>query len=598
MGVIPSYLIEQIRNSNDIVEVIGSYFPLKKSGANYFALCPFHKEKTPSFCVNPQKQIFYCFGCHKGGNVITFIMEYENLNFVEAVKKLADRVNIPIEIEDKPEAGIKRLKEQLYEIHVLIAERWHNCLLNEAAGEPAREYLKKRNLSEEAIKIFKIGYAPDNWDDTLNWGISKGYSAELLEKAGLIIKKEGTDRYYDRFRGRLMFPIWDEQGRVVAFSGRVISGDEKTAKYVNSPETPIFIKSKVFYGLDKTKRAILEAGYAIVCEGQIDLISCYMGGIRNVVAPQGTAFTTEHAMILKRYTSEVVLCFDSDSAGQDAAVRAFPHLASEGLSVKVAFVPSPHDPDSYIKNYGAEEFKKLIQNALVFYDYYLERLCRDNDVSTDRGKIIVVHEFGAMLKRTASPILMEVYRNKLAGRLGLSPQAIADEIKKVKIQQNITATDSEPIPEKEKNQPVSKDDLWLLRLALLYDECAGVFQKYLNLEWISDLRVRYILSKRLFRESEWRGVAEFIEEVETPEFAAIVTEATIDTIQIPNPVKQSQDIVLKFRNKYLDKKISELKMKLFEAGSGDEEKNKILSEISSLQIQKRLPLQPIEEPTK
>jgi len=595
MGVIPSYLIEQIRNSNDIVDVIGSYFPLKKSGANYFALCPFHKEKTPSFCVNPQKQIFYCFGCHKGGNVITFIMEYENLNFVEAVKRLADRANITLEIEDKPEAGIKRLKEQLFEIHALIAERWHNCLLNEAAGEPAREYLKKRNISEEAIKIFKIGYAPDSWDDTINWGASRGYSPELLEKAGLVIKKEGTDKYYDRFRGRLMFPIWDEQGRVVAFSGRVISGDEKTAKYVNSPETPIFTKSRIFYGLDKTKRAILESGFAIVCEGQIDLISCYMGGVRNVVAPQGTAFTAEHAMILKRYTGEVVLCFDSDSAGQDAAVRAFPHLANEGISVKVAFVPSPHDPDSYIKNYGAEEFKKLILNAPGFYDYYLEKLCADNDVSSDRGKINVVQEFGAMLKRTASPVLMEVYRNKLAGRLGLSPQAVADEIKKVKVQSNIATADTETPSESEKNLPISKDDLWLLRLALLYNECADIFQKYFNPEWISDLRVRYILSKRLFRESEWRGVAEFVEEVDTPEFAAIITEATIETISIPNPVKQSQDITLKYRNKYLDKKISELKMKLFQTGISDEEKNKLLSEISAMQVQKRLPLQPLEE---
>ena len=374
-GTFSPATLERIRAASDIVDVIGSYLPLKKAGANFVALCPFHKEKTPSFNVNPHRQIFHCFGCHKGGDVFTFIKEYENIGFVDAVRRLADRAKIPVEFDQSPgELQSRHLKDQLLQVHEQIAQRWQNCLLNEAAGQTARDYLAKRGVPAEAVKLFRLGAAPDLWDDTVNWAKSKGHELELVEKAGLIIHKSGSApasgaavdasstakaddeassttregarapqlrNYYDRFRGRLMFPICDEQGRVIGFSGRVLSGDEKTAKYVNSPETPIFTKSKVFFGLDKSKRALLDAGFAVVCEGQLDLIACFMGGVQNVVAPQGTAFTDQHARILKRYVDEVVLCFDSDEAGQNAAVRSLDHLLASGLAVRVAVVPAP-----------------------------------------------------------------------------------------------------------------------------------------------------------------------------------------------------------------------------------------------------------------
>src|SRR5208282_2374997 len=376
MAGFSSATLERIRAACDIVDVVGSYLPLKKAGANFVALCPFHKEKTPSFSVNPHRQIFHCFGCHKGGDVFTFIKEYENIGFVDAVRRLADRAKIPIEFDQSPgEQQSRHLKDQLLQIHEQIAQRWQNCLLNEAAGQTARDYLAKRGVSPEAVKLFRLGAAPDAWDDTVNWAKNKGHELTLVEKAGLIIHKAETPdarpdtrNYYDRFRGRLMFPICDEQGRVIGFSGRVLSGDEKTAKYVNSPETPIFTKSKVFFGLDKSKRAVLEAGYAIVCEGQLDLIACFMAGIQNVVAPQGTAFTADHARILRRYVEEVVLCFDSDEAGQNAAVRSLDNLLASGLAVRVAVVPAPHDPDSFIKASGGPAFKQLIERAEGFFD--------------------------------------------------------------------------------------------------------------------------------------------------------------------------------------------------------------------------------------
>src|SRR4051812_23880716 len=385
-------LLEKIRAASDIVDVIGSYVPLKRAGANFVALCPFHKEKSPSFNVNPQRQIFHCFGCHKGGDVFTFVKEYENIDFVESVKRLADRAKITLEYEQGGAgAETKHLKDSLLQIHEQISLRWHNCLLNEAAGQVARDYLAKRGVSAEAIKLFRLGAAPEVWDDTVNWARSKEYDLETVEKAGLIIRKaedagqrsedasqksddgsptsdvrpqtSGLRRFYDRFRGRLMFPICDEQGRVIGFSGRILSGDEKTAKYVNSPETPIFTKSKVFFGLDKSKRALLDAGFAIVCEGQLDLIACFMAGVTNVVAPQGTAFTADHARIIKRYVNEVVLCFDSDEAGQNAALRSLDHLLASGLAVRVATIPRPHDPDSLIRESGADAFKNVIDKA-------------------------------------------------------------------------------------------------------------------------------------------------------------------------------------------------------------------------------------------
>src|SRR5580698_10211288 len=423
--------LERIRAASDIVDVIGSYLPLKRAGANFTALCPFHKEKSPSFNVNSHRQIFHCFGCHKGGDVFTFVREYENIGFMDAVRRLAERAKIPLEMDATPgEQQSRHLKDQLLEIHDKIAQRWQSCLQNEAAGQVARDYLKKRGVSDEAIQIFRLGAAPESWDDTVNWARAKNYDLALVEKTGLIIRKEETGNYYDRFRGRLMFPICDEQGRVVAFSGRVLSGDEKTAKYVNSPETLIFTKSKIFYGLDKSKRPILDAGFAIICEGQLDLIACFMAGVQNVVAPQGTAFTDQHARIIKRYVDEVVLCFDSDEAGQNAAVRSLDHLLASGLAVRVAVVPAPHDPDSFIKANGGEAFRQLIEKADGYFDYYLNRLCGQNDAGTDKGRLMILRAMAEAVLKTGNTVLADTYAQKTALRLGVSPDAVRAEFRK------------------------------------------------------------------------------------------------------------------------------------------------------------------------
>ncbi len=596
-GLFSDNTLEQIRAASDIVDVIGGYLPLKRAGGNFTALCPFHKEKSPSFNVNPQKQIFHCFGCHKGGDVFTFVKEYENIGFVDAVRRLAERAKIPIEVDQNPAAQESRhLKDTLLQIHEQITQRWQSALANEAAGQIARDYLAQRGVSEEAVKLFRLGAAPEAWDDTVNWAKSKGHDLAVVEKAGLILKKEGSDRYYDRFRGRLMFPICDEQGRVIGFSGRVLSGDEKTAKYVNSPETPIFTKSKVFFGLDKSKRAILDAGYAIVCEGQLDLIACYMGGVQNIVAPQGTAFTDQHARIIKRYVDEVVLCFDSDEAGQNAAVRSLDSLIASGLAVRVAVVPSPHDPDSFIKANGGEAFRTLIEGAEGFFDYYLGRLGRTNDIATDKGRLTVLREMAEAVRKTGNTVLVDKYAQKTALRLGVTPDAVRAEFKKttsapVAVEEESFEDATETPPEMPRP---STTEVRLLKLTLMHDSSIDWLAAHLNPNWIQNQVVKDILARRLqaYTEGTWRNLGLFLDGFESAQIRSLITEATMDKRELPNPEQQLADIALRLRNQFLDGQIAALTQRLSQPETSDAD-NGLLREQQQLKQLKRQPLAPL-----
>jgi DNA primase len=595
---------EQIRAASDIVDVIGSYVPLKKAGANFTALCPFHKEKSPSFNVNPHKQIFHCFGCHKGGDVFTFVKEYENIGFMDAVRRLAERAKIPLEFENTPGAQQSRhLKDQLLEIHEQLTTRWQNCLANEAAGQLARDYLAKRGVSADAIKLFRIGAAPELWDDTVNWAKSKNFPLEIAEQAGLIIKKEETGRQYDRFRGRLMFPICDEQGRVVGFSGRILSGDEKTAKYVNSPETPIFTKSKIFFGLDKSKRAILDAGYAIICEGQLDLIACFTNGVQNIVAPQGTAFTDQHARIIKRYCNEVVLCFDSDNAGQNAIVRSLDHLLAAELAVRVAVVPAPHDPDSFIKANGGEAFRALVENAEGFFDYLLKRLLATHDATSDKGRLAILRGMAEALHKTGNSVLLDTHAQKTALRLGVAVDAVRKEFSKVKPQTAFVRED-EPDDsvlagetEAEALSRPSNNELHLLKILLLNDELVGWTALHLDANWIVHRLIRQTVSARLdaCEHETWHSLAEFLDGCESAPQRSLITEAVADERKLPNPETQLADVTLKIRNHFLDQQIAALTQKISSSETGDSQKLEFLHHQQQLKQQKRLPLSPLEK---
>jgi DNA primase len=599
-GQLSSATRERIRAASDIVDVIGGYLPLKRAGANFTALCPFHKEKSPSFNVNPQRQIFHCFGCHKGGDVFTFVQEYENIGFMDALRRLADRAKITLEFDNSPgDLASRHLKDQLLEIHDKIAQRWQNVLAGEAAGQTARDYLNKRGVSPDAIKLFRLGAAPDAWDDTVNWATGKAYPLDLVEKAGLIIRKEETGKYYDRFRGRLMFPICDESGRVVGFSGRILSGDEKIAKYVNSPETAIFTKSKIFYGLDKSKRAILDAGYAIVCEGQLDLIACFSNGVPNVLAPQGTAFTEQHARILKRYANEAVLCFDSDNAGQNAIVRSLDHLLTAGLAVRVAVIPAPHDPDSFIKEFGGDQFLELIKNGRGFFDYYLERLCATNELSSDKGRLAVLRGMAESVHKTGNNVLVDTYAQKTALRLGVSATSVRAEFAKFRNPgPNSPATDDDEVVPAEEEEMAARPpvhEFHLLKLLMVHEELAAQAGSLLSPDWIQHPLVRQIVSGRLAvqQSASWQGLAAFLDEYESSAIRSLITEAATEERKIPNPELQLTDLILKLRNQFFDRQIATLTQKMSQPGIPDEEKINHMREHQKLREQRRTPLSPL-----
>ncbi len=591
---------EQIRAASDIVDIIGSYLPLKRNGANFTALCPFHKEKSPSFNVTPRTQTFHCFGCHKGGDVFAFVQDYEAIGFMDAVRRLAERAKIPLEFDQQPGAPESRhLKDQLLQIHDQIATRWQNCLANEAAGQRARDYLAKRGVAADAIKLFRIGAAPELWDDTVNWAKSKNFDLEVVGKAGLIIRKEETGNYYDRFRGRLMFPICDEQGRVVAFSGRVLPGDESPAKYVNSPETAIFTKSKIFYGLDKSKRAILDAGSAIICEGQLDLIACFMSGVQNIVAPQGTAFTDQHARIIKRYANEVVLCFDSDNAGQNAIVRSLDHLLAAELAVRVVVVPPPHDPDSFIKEFGADKFRELIANAAGFFDYLLNRLCATNDAATDKGRLAILRSMAEALHKTGNRVLLDTHAQKTALRLGVPPEAVRAEFRKATPEKYVAAENElEPeVPADLETPPPSPLEFYLLKLIFLHDELVAWAAAHLDVNWIAHLATRQTIEQRFVAHEHetWQNLGAFLDGCESPELRSLITEAVAEERKIPNPETQLADLVLKLRNQFLDRQIASSIMLASQPQISDAGKNELLHAQQEFRRLRREPLSPLEK---
>jgi DNA primase len=457
MGTIPTQNIEQIAAANDIVEVIGSYFPLKRAGTTFKALCPFHQEKTPSFTVSPSRQTFHCFGCGAGGSVFRFVMDYEHLDFPSAVRKLAARAGVPV-IEERTTGGSggddadrqHETRRALLQLHAEAAEWFHDNLVKAKIGAPAREYLKGRGIDRRIANDWQIGFAPESWDAFLSWAIDRGYQQRLLLESGLVTRRDESaaeDRAYDRFRNRIMFPIHNDVGEVIAFSGRVLEKEAEGAKYLNSPETPLFRKGRVLFGLHKTKRGLIEAGCAIVCEGQLDLITLFEAGIANVVAPQGTAFTENQARILKRFVSEVVLCFDADVAGQKAAERSLDALLQNNLVVRVAEMPAGEDPDSMVRKKGREEFEKQVASARDFFDWWIERETSAADLDSLSAKMQLAQRLAETIGRVQDPMMRGEVANRASARIGV-PRGDFDRLLSKPSRDRFSSDEESPRPER------------------------------------------------------------------------------------------------------------------------------------------------------
>lgn len=423
--------IERVAAANDIVEVISSYFPLKRAGNSWRALCPFHREKSPSFHVSPQKQAYYCFGCGAGGSVFKFVMEYERVDFVSAVRRLAQKAGVTV-IEDAVHPGEEQrrhLRDRLLDLHRLAAAWFQHNLLRSSLGEGARTYLKSRAISADIARTWQLGYAPPQREALFNHARQAGFNAEELRASGLFYGDEGQP-LSDRFRQRLMFPICNDYGEVIAFSGRILPPSDDPAKYVNSPETLIFSKGRTLFGLHHARRALADAGQAIVCEGQLDLIRIAESGLRHVVAPQGTAFTSAQARLLKRYADTALLCFDSDRAGRTAIERSLPTLLAAGFGVRVVILPPDEDPDSLIREQGVDKFRVLIDSAPNYFDFALDEALASGKFDDAAMKAVFVRKLAAFAASLSDDVARESLASRLAPRLAISPQAFLSSIPK------------------------------------------------------------------------------------------------------------------------------------------------------------------------
>lgn len=416
-------IIEDVRVANDIVDVVGEYVKLEKKGKDYFGLCPFHKEKTASFSVAPIKQIFYCFGCGKGGNVIQFIMQVENLEYIESIRFLADRARIQlpegVNGEDKEKA---RIKQEVLKINTEAA-RFFNNELNSNRYEKANSYMTERRLSENTIRRFGIGYCGDDWDSLLNHLKKSGFDEDSILKSGLILanKKGG---YYDRFRNRIIFPIFDIRGNIIGFGGRVI--DNSMPKYINSPETCVYNKGKNLYALNFAKNSTEKR--VLIVEGYMDVISLHQSGIINTVASLGTALTESQGRLIKKYAEEIIISYDSDTAGQAATIRGLDLLNDIGCNVKVLLIPKGKDPDEFVKKNGVEEFKNLIEKALPLIEYKIKTLKSQINVETTEGKIKFLNSIADVLSKVDNRVEREMYIKKLAKDYEISREAIESEV--------------------------------------------------------------------------------------------------------------------------------------------------------------------------
>lgn len=421
--------IHEVKERTDLVQLIESYVPLKKAGSRSFkACCPFHQEKTPSFNVNEANQFYHCFGCGAHGSALDFVMEIEGLNFVDALKLLANRAGVVLVDEKGPEAEAMKRKakgrERLLELMSRVSQ-WYVSLLYTREGAIAKDYLKSRGLDEETVNKFGLGYSPDGWDGVKKFALSAGYTLKELLAAGLIIQPEGKplEKAYDRFRGRLMFPIWDENGRVVGFSARTLKNEN--AKYINSPETVLFDKGKLLYAMPLAKPGIRAKNSAILCEGQLDVIACHRAGLTNAVAPQGTAFTPDQAKLLKRFTNKVIVAFDGDKAGQKAAKRCFEEMMAAELEMEVVAIPQGEDPDGVYSQSGAQGVQALMANPRDFFEVTVEQIS-ENAYDTDLARSEAISELLEKLLLLPDAISRQLKIQKMAAALKM-PESIIQE---------------------------------------------------------------------------------------------------------------------------------------------------------------------------
>jgi DNA primase len=454
--------LEDIKNRLNIIDVISEYVPLKKAGQNWKGLCPFHSEKTPSFTVSPSKQIFYCFGCSSGGDIFTFIMKHENISFQESLGILAKKAGVQLRKTQK-HAAASGVKEHMLGLHKDASVFYQQCLQK---SPKALAYLKKRGITGEVQNLFSLGYAPGKWDSLFSYLRKKKFEAEKIRKAGLAV--QGSKGYYDTFRDRIIFPIFSLSGDIIAFGGRVM--DDSVPKYLNSPETPIFHKSGVLYGLNRAKEPVRKKEHAILVEGYLDVISTHMHGFDNSVAPLGTAITPEHGQLLKRLTQDVVLIFDGDLSGVKAAKNGISVLLESGLNVTVLEMPEGEDPDSFLKKRGKEAFSELLEHSVSIVDFFVK--LNENIPGRRRDPHVTAREVLEAISRIPDSALQGTYVQQLSERLNINEMFIREQLLKVrgKVRSRTAVPRRETVNPEVDKKVRALDEEYILQLVLQLPE--------------------------------------------------------------------------------------------------------------------------------
>ncbi len=514
--------VEEIKNRLDIVEVIGGYVKLKKAGKDYKALCPFHKEKNPSFFVSPSKQIWHCFSCQNGGDIFSFVQKIEGIEFVDALRILAQKAGVPLRREDPQ---LRSQKTVLYEICNEAGEFFQKELMK---NKPVLDYLIKRGLKPETIKNFKIGFAPNSWDALLNHLTELGYKIEEIEKAGFAVKKEKevqasspqSRTHYDRFRNRIMFPICDLNGQIVGFSGRIFGEKEGAAKYVNTPDTLIFNKSRIIYGLDKAKTEIRKKNECIIVEGQFDLIMAHQAGTGNVIATSGSALTLEHLQILKRYAENLVFSFDADTGGENATKRAIAPAQQMEFNVKIAILPEKDkDPAEIIKN-DPREWEKILANTKPIMDFYFENAFNKRPQLTLEDKREIAKELLYPIKSISNVIEQAHWLQVLASRLKVDEKKLMEALQKIKARENGVMENELP-PQTKQVSRIKRLEEHLLGLILKYHQYFEVIKEELDPNIISTPEIKKIFLKLKNLKEDKLDLKEFYKEFSDDEIYLI-----------------------------------------------------------------------------
>lgn len=583
MGLIPDEIIAQVVDRCDIVEIIASYVPLKRAGRNFKGNCPFHHEKTPSFVVNPDKQIFHCFGCGVGGNVIGFVMKQDRLEFPEAVRELAKKVNVVVPETRSGDARTTNTRQLIFKVNTLAAEYFHKNLLSDKTkqAKEARAYLKKRKVDLQTVEEFQLGFTVDQWDGLINYLRGKGIDLNLMEKAGLIIPRDNGQGYYDRFRNRIIFPILDTQAHCRAFGARTMESsaknDKVTAKYINSPETAVYIKGHHLYGFHLAKQTIGEKDFVIIVEGYMDCLIPYQAGVTNIVASLGTALTVEQIRLLHRYTKNVVMLFDMDPAGQAAMLRSLDTLTEEGMNVKVATLSEGEDPDSFICKHGVEDFRKRIDEAQTLFDYKLGILMGRYEVKAIEGKARISGEMLQTIDKFNNAVLQAEYVKRLAEELVIPEQALITELKKVRQMTGEKKTYGKTVEPKtpvvEQLRVVESD---ILRLLLEEESFIAATKKEIAPSDFQDKRIREVICKiyDLFEQGKEISGANLINSFEDQEMQHMITKLMArEQMAAGDRKKMHSDYVNRMKKDRATLRMKEIQKQISEAErEGDQSK--------------------------